>query len=198
MTKILITEDDAAIRAALAVILKDNGFETVFADNCSDAKELFDGCGLCLLDLMLGDGSGLDVLREIRKKSNMPVIIISCMDGNSDISRGLDAGADDYITKPFSGQVLVSRINALLRRSSGFTDDTPEGLTAAEQRLYRYFTVNKGRTLTRDQLLAHMWDNRGEFVSDNALSVAVNRIRGKLGDRGSIITVKGVGYKWVD
>ena len=128
----------------------------------------------------------------------MPVMIISCMDDSSDISRGLDLGADDYVTKPFSGQVIVSRINALLRRSSGFSSDMPDGLTATEQRLYSYFTLNKGRVLTRDQLLAHMWDNKGEFVSDNALSVAVNRIRGKVSGKGRIVTVKGVGYRWED
>lgn len=198
MTRILITEDDETIRTALSVILSDNGFETVTAENYSEAVERFDGCGLCLLDLMLPDGSGLDVLKVIREKSSMPVIIISCMDDNSDIAKGLDLGADDYVTKPFSGKVLVSRINALLRRSSGFESDMPEGLTATEQKLYSYFTLNKGRVLTREQLLAHMWDSKGEFVSDNTLSVAVNRIRGKLSGKGRIVTVKGVGYKWED
>jgi DNA-binding response OmpR family regulator len=198
MTSILITEDDETIRTALAVILKDNGLHPVTASCCEQALQLFDECDLCLLDLMLSDGSGLDVLKQIRRTSNMPVIIISCMDDNSDIARGLDMGADDYVTKPFSGQVLISRINALLRRSGSFSAEIPDGLTATEQRLYGYFTLNKGRTLTRDQLLAHMWDNKGKFVSDNTLSVAVNRIRGKLSGRGRIVTVKGVGYKWED
>lgn len=196
--KILITEDDAAIRAALALILRDNGFEPEFAATCDQAVSAFDSCGLVLLDLMLGSESGLDVLREIRKTSSIPVIIISCLDDNSDISKGLDLGADDYITKPFSGVVLISRINALLRRSSGFSEDIPEGLTATEQRLYRYLLMNKGRVLTREQLLSHLWDSKGEFVSDNALSVAVTRIRGKLNGKGRIVTVKGVGYKWED
>ena len=196
--KILITEDDAAIRAALALILRDHGFEPVFAVSCEEALTAFDGCGLVLLDLMLGSGSGLDVLREIRRSSSIPVIIISCLDDNSDISRGLDMGADDYITKPFSGVVLISRINALLRRSSGFQGDVPAGLTATEQRLCSYLMMNKGRVLSRQQLLSHMWDSKGEFVSDNALSVAITRIRGKLDGRGRIVTVKGVGYKWED
>ena len=198
MAKILITEDDETIRTALSVILADNGFKTEAAQGCAEALQLFDECDLCLLDLMLRDGSGLDILKEIRRKSSMPVMIISCMDDSSDISRGLDLGADDYVTKPFSGQVIVSRINALLRRSSGFSSDMPDGLTATEKRLYSYFTLNKGRVLTRDQLLAHMWDNKGEFVSDNALSVAVNRIRGKVSGKGRIVTVKGVGYRWED
>ena len=185
MAKILITEDDETIRTALSVILADNGFETEAAQGCAEALQLFDECDLCLLDLMLRDGSGLDILKEIRRKSSMPVMIISCMDDSSDISRGLDLGADDYVTKPFSGQVIVS-------------SDMPDGLTATEQRLYSYFTLNKGRVLTRDQLLAHMWDNKGEFVSDNALSVAVNRIRGKVSGKGRIVTVKGVGYRWED
>ncbi|MBP1536557.1 MAG: response regulator transcription factor [Ruminococcus sp.] len=198
MTKILITEDDETIRTALAVILSDNGLCPITASSCEQALQLFDECDLCLLDLMLPGGSGLDVLKQIRSKSNMPVMIISCMDDNSDIAKGLDMGADDYVTKPFSGQVLVSRINALLRRSGGFANDMPDGLTASEQRLYSYFTLNKGRVLTRDQLLAHMWDSKGEYVSDNTLSVAVNRIRSKLAGHGRIVTVKGVGYKWED
>ena len=198
MTRILITEDDETIRTALSVILNDNGFEPILAVNCREAMERFDGCDLCLLDLMLPGGNGLDVLKAIREKSSMPVIIISCMDDNSDIAKGLDMGADDYVTKPFSGQVLVSRINALLRRSGGFADDMPDGLTATEQRLYSYFRVNKNRTLTREQLLAHMWDSKGEFVSDNTLSVAINRIRSKIEGKGRIMTVKGVGYKWED
>ena len=198
MTRILITEDDETIRSALSVILRDNGFETVLAVNCREALAWFDGCDICLLDLMLPGGSGLDVLKAIREKSSMPVIIISCMDDNSDISKGLDLGADDYVTKPFSSKVLVSRINALLRRSGGFSDGIPDGLTATEQRLYSYFKLNKNRTLTREQLLAHMWDSKGEFVSDNTLSVAINRIRSKLEGKGRIVTVKGVGYKWED
>lgn len=198
MARILITEDDITIRSAVEVILADNGFETVSATNCAQAIERFDGCDVCLLDLMLPGDSGFDVLKKIRESSNMPVIIISCMDDNSDIAKGLDMGADDYVTKPFSGQVLVSRINALLRRSSGFESGIPSGLTATEQRLYSYFTLNKGRVLTREQLLAHMWDSKGEFVSDNTLSVAINRIRSKLTGKGRIVTVKGVGYKWDD
>ena len=196
--KILVTEDDPTIRAALAVILRDNGFEPVFAENCAEAKARFAECGLCLLDVMLEDGSGLDVLKHIRGSSNVPVMIISCLDDNSDVAKGLDLGADDYITKPFSGRVLVSRINALLRRSSGFSEDIPEGLTATEQKLFSCLRLNKGRVMSREQLLSQIWDSRGEFVSDNALSVAVTRIRGKLDGRGRIVTVKGVGYKWED
>lgn len=196
--KILVTEDDPTIRAALAMILRDNGFEPVFAENCSEAVARFGDCGLCLLDVMLGDGSGLDVLRHIRGSSSVPVMMITCLDDNSDIARGLDLGADDYITKPFSGKVLISRINALLRRSSGFSDNIPDGLTATEQKLCSYLRLNKGRVLSREQLLSHIWDSKGEFVSDNALSVAVTRIRGKLGGQGRIVTVKGVGYKWED
>ena len=216
--KILITEDDAAIRAALALILRDHGFEPVFAVSCEEALTAFDGCGLVLLDLMLGSGSGLDVLREIRRSSSIPVIIISCLDDNSDISRGLDMGADDYITKPFRPRELVSRIKSVLRRSgretvltlgNSVTIDPEKGLvlrdgeelrlSALEYRLLMAFVNHRGRLLTREKLLEDIWDIAGDYVNDNTLTVYIKRLREKLGDEGGeqqiIKTVRGLGYR---
>ena len=198
--KIFIVEDENRIARFLQMELEHEGFETETESNGSRAYErIIQGdFDLVLLDVMLPDMDGLTICKKVRELSDVPIIMLTARDDVNDKVQGLDIGADDYVTKPFSGQVLVSRINALLRRSGGFANDMPDGLTASEQRLYSYFTLNKGRVLTRDQLLAHMWDSKGEYVSDNTLSVAVNRIRSKLAGHGRIVTVKGVGYKWGD
>ncbi len=203
MKKILVLEDDETIRMGLSYLLKTKGYEAVPAEKISQARELFRDCSLCLLDVTLPDGSGVDFCKEIRRESNVPVIFLTCVDDSSRIANALDVGGDDYVVKPFNTAVLLSRINAALRRS-GQTDDADLGgleLTAIERSLLVYFRINKGRILTREQILAKQWDSRGEFVGDNTLSVRINRLRAKLekaGVKGRIVTVKGVGYKWED
>lgn len=201
MIKILVLEDDENIRIGLCHILKTKGFEPKPAGSLAEARALFRECGLCLLDVMLPDGSGVDLCREIRAESDVPVIFLTCVDDNQRIARALDIGGDDYVVKPFDSAVLLSRINAALRRS-GVTDRHDDiELTAIERGLLEYFRQNRGRILTREQILARLWDSRGEFVNDNTLSVRINRLRAKLeksGSGGRIITVKGVGYKWED
>ena len=201
MIKILVLEDDENIRIGLCHILSCNGYEPVAAGSISEARKMYSDCRLCLLDVMLPDGSGVDLCREIRADSDVPIIILTCVDDNLNIARALDIGGDDYVVKPFDSTVLLSRINAALRRS-GLTDeiDAPE-LTAIERSLLDYFRTNKNRILTREQILARLWDSRGEFVENNTLSVRINRLRAKLekcGIYGRIVTVKGVGYKWED
>ncbi len=201
MKKILVLEDDETIRMGLCYILKTKGYEPVPAENIAAARELFHGCSLCLLDVMLPDGSGVDLCKEIRQCSNVPVIFLTCVDDSTRISRALDIGGDDYVIKPFDSAVLLSRINAALRRS-GQTENSildELELTAIERELLGYFRLNRGRVLTREQILSRLWDSRGEFVGDNTLSVRINRLRAKLekaGTDGRIVTVKGVGYKW--
>ena len=200
---IYCVEDDDNIRELVVYTLDSTGLPAKGFPSGTEFKAALknETPELILLDIMLPGEDGMELLSDIRKNSktkNVPVIMLTAKGAEYDKVSALDMGADDYVTKPFSGQVLVSRINALLRRSGGFANDMPDGLTASEQRLYSYFTLNKGRVLTRDQLLAHMWDSKGEYVSDNTLSVAVNRIRSKLAGHGRIVTVKGVGYKWED
>ena len=170
---------------------------------------------LLILDINLPDGSGLALLKTLRRSGRRtPVILLTANDLELDEVTGLEAGADDYITKPFSLAVLRARVNAQLRRAvpaadgrvelGGFCFDFSqleffrEGvsieLSKTEQRLLRLLVENRGRTLPRELLLERVWDG-GEFVDENALSVAVRRLRAKLLD-APIKTVYGVGYTW--
>ena len=166
-----------------------------------------------VLDLNLPDGSGLELLRRLRTHSALPVLILTANDLELDQVTGLELGADDYVTKPFSLAVLRARVNNLLRRAHShsavlelppFTFDfqkmaytrngVPLELSRTEQRLLRLLAEHRGQTLSRARLLEQVWDG-GEFVDENALSVAVKRLRSKLTD-APIRTIYGVGYVW--
>ena len=215
-TSILIVEDDRPIRNLIVTTLKTHEYKYLTAENGREAilEASSHNPDIILLDLGLPDMEGVDVIKKIRTWSNMPIIVISARSEDSDKIEALDAGADDYITKPFSLAVLRARVNAQLRRSvpvkqerielNGFILDftrmefSKEGtiidLSKTEQRLLRLLVENRGRTLPRELLLEKVWDG-GEFVDENALSVAVRRLRGKLGN-APIRTVYGVGYTW--
>lgn len=154
------------------------------ASGCSNfAKRGFD---LLIFDINLPDGSGLELLRTLRQDGDLtPGILLTANDLELDEVNGLEAGADDYITKPFSLAVLRARVNVQLRRCAAVN---------TEQRLLSLLVKNRGRVLPRERLLEQVWDG-GEFVDENALSVAVRRLRAKLGD-APIKTVYGVGYTW--
>ena len=180
MIKILVLEDDDNIRIGLCHILKTKGFDPQPAGTLAEARKLYADCALCLLDVMLPDGSGVDICREIRTESNVPIIFLTCVDDNARIARALDLGGDDYVLKPFDSAVLLARINAALRRSGVKERDEDIDLTAIERSLLEYFRMNKNRILTREQILARLWDSRGEYVNDNTLSVNISRLRDKL------------------
>lgn len=211
--KLLVVEDDRALNQGITLSF---GSETVVqAYGVKEAAELFDdSIDLVILDINLPDGSGLELCREIRKKSHVPIIFLTANDMEIDIVTGLESGADDYITKPFSLAVLRARVNAVTRRrmSGGnvisignysfdfdnmkFLDgDTPVELSKTEQRLLKLFVQNIGQTLSRDLLLQRIWSDGAEFVEENALSVTVKRLRQKLAD-APIRTVYGIGYVW--
>ena len=211
--KLLVVEDDHALNQGIALSFAG---ETVVQAFCmKDAEELFDeSIDLVILDINLPDGSGLDLCREIRKSSRVPIIFLTANDMEIDIVTGLESGADDYITKPFSLAVLRARVNAVTRRrmSDGnfvaignysfdfdnmkFLDgDMPVELSKTEQRLLKLFVQNMGQTLSRDLLLQRIWSDGAEFVEENALSVTVKRLRQKLPD-APIRTVYGIGYVW--
>ncbi len=211
MHRILIVEDDRPLSRGIALALGEALFthagtlaeaETALADTPFD---------LVILDLNLPDGSGLDLLRRLREGGETPVLILTADDLESDEVAGLEAGADDYVTKPFSLAVLRARAGRLLSRQRTaaislppflfdfaalrFTvDGAAVELSRTEQRLLRLLVENRGRTLPRDLLLSRVWDG-GEFVDENALSVAVRRLRTKL-PGAPIRTVYGVGYQW--
>ena len=214
MKTILIVEDDRPLAQGIQMALSQGGRTIRLAHTLADARaqlaaEPFD---LMVLDLNLPDGNGLTLLEELRRTSDLPVLILSANDMEMDQVTGLERGADDYVTKPFSLAILRARVSNLLRerRKSGVIDLPPfsfdfqqmvftrEGspleLSKTEQRLLRLLVENRGRTLSREVLLDRVWDN-GEFVDENALSVAVKRLRSKLVD-APIKTVYGVGYTW--
>ena len=211
--KLLVVEDDRALNQGIALSLA--GETVVQAFRLQEAMALFDdSIDLIILDINLPDGSGLDLCREIRKSSHVPIIFLTANDLEIDIVTGLESGADDYITKPFSLAVLRARVNAVTRRrmSEGsqyefgnysfdfdnmkFLDDgVPVELSKTEQRLLKLFVQNMGQTLSRDLLLQRIWSDGAEFVEENALSVTVKRLRQKLPD-APIKTVYSIGYVW--
>ena len=214
MKTILIVEDDRPLAQGIQMALSQGGRTIRLAHTLADARaqlaaEPFD---LMVLDLNLPDGNGLTLLEELRRTSDLPVLILSANDMEMDQVTGLEQGADDYVTKPFSLAILRARVNNLLRerRKTGVVDlppfsfdfqqmvfareNSPLELSKTEQRLLRLLVENRGRTLSREVLLDRVWDS-GEFVDENALSVAVKRLRSKLVD-APIKTVYGVGYTW--
>lgn len=210
---ILIVEDDTALNNGIALSL--NTDTTLQAFSIAEAKSKLDtSVDLVILDINLPDGSGIDLYREIRKTSNVPIIFLTANDMEIDIVTGLESGADDYITKPFSLAVLRARINAVVRRrqSDGnkfeegdfsfdfdnmlfYADNVPVELSKTEQRLLKLLVSNRGVTLSRDMLIDRVWTDGAEFVEENALSVTVKRLRKKLPGI-PLKTVYGIGYIW--
>lgn len=214
---ILLVEDDEAIRTALRLGLSEAGFQIMEAETLEEGRRVWrQSVDLILLDLGLPDGDGFCLCEEVCQAGGPPVIILTAQDDEQDIIRGLNLGADDYVTKPFKFGVLLSRIGAVLRRSRSvaagdgartFNHDTlvcgpvrltksrteaaVDGvalhLTAGEYRLLEYLMENKNRTLTRAMILGELWDREGNYVEDNALTVLMRRLREKLGSEGQRI-----------
>lgn len=222
MNHILLVEDDLSLIEGLEFSLRKNGFDVTVCRTVREALSTFSAqpFDLLLLDLTLPDGSGFELCRAVRQASRMPVIFLTASDEEVNVVMGLDMGGDDYITKPFRLNELLSRIHALLRRagmsesgdlcSNGITVRPTEGrafkagadleLTAAEYRMLCYFMQNPNSVLTRDLILDRLWDGSGSFVDDNTLSVYVRRLRSKIEDDPEdpryLLTARGVGYKW--
>ena len=223
MKHILLLEDDAALGQGIRFALENYGIHVELRTALSQAQSILPGkdFDLLILDVNLPDGSGLDLLQDVRRRhSSVPVILLTANDLETDIVLGLESGADDYITKPFSLAILRARVNAQLRRGTpvrtasveleGFSFDfewmefRKNGqlieLSKTEQRLLRVLTENRGRVLSRETLLERVWPGGGEYVEENALSVTVKRLRDKLEDTPSkprfLRTVYGIGYTW--
>ena len=224
MKKIFLVEDDLSLIEGLKFSLSKHNFEVTVARTVQEARGRFhDGIyDLVILDLMLPDGSGFDICRMIRQTSDIPVIFLTAADEEVNIVMGLDIGGDDYITKPFKINELVSRINAALRRSAaikeqitelssnGITVKLLEGrvikngididLTSAEYRLLCLFMQNPRIILSREQIMQKLWDSRESFIDDNTLAVYISRLRDKIEDDprhpSFLTTIRGMGYKW--
>ncbi|MDO4284807.1 MAG: response regulator transcription factor [Eubacteriales bacterium] len=223
MEQLLIVEDDTGLNQGLSKALKADNRQIISCQDLKTAKEqlLCGRVSLILLDINLPDGSGLDFLREIKEKaSDIPVILLTANDTDMDIVDGLERGADDYITKPFSLSVLRARVNARLRKQTAshknadapihidhfcfdfgamtfWAGDSKVELSKTEQKLLHLLVENRGRTMTRGDLVDRIWTDGAEYVDENALSVAMKRLRDKLGAQDYIKTVYGIGYSWV-
>jgi two-component system response regulator RegX3 len=224
MSRILLLEDDLSLIDGLSYSLKKQGFETDIARTVKETDSFWsDGkYDLLILDVSLPDGSGFDVCKKVRQVSKVPIIFLTASDEEVSMIMGLDIGGDDYITKPFKLGVLVSRINALLRRTRDFSaedteitsngitvfllqgraykENTALDLTAAEYKLLCLFMQNPGIILTKERILDKLWDSNGNYVDDNTLAVYIRRLRTKIeadpGNPQMLVTVRGMGYKW--
>lgn len=222
MQYILILEDDEDLAEGIQLALMEPELSFTLCKTIKEAKDiikdrLFD---LLILDINLPDGSGLELCKEIRKNNKVPIVLLTARDMELDIVSGLECGADDYITKPFSLMVLRARIRALLRRSTQgkekeylkepfrfrfetmefYKNNIPLEFSKTEQRILYLLVFNPGQILTRERMLEWVWPDGTEYVEDNALSVAIKRLRDKLEDSPSkpvyIKTIYGKGYVW--
>lgn len=219
--KVLVVEDDRIIMEGLRYSLIQEGYEAATAESVGEAMEILDkdfDIGFCLLDIMLPDGTGYEICRRIREKSKMPILFLIACDDEVNTVMALEQGADDYIAKPFRVRELMARMKAILRRTGElqeaeavtkigrFTMDVKKGklydggvevaLTAMEYKLLLIFLNHRGQILTRQQILNFLWDDVGDFVNDNTLSVYIKRLRAKLEDENNLIrTVRGIGYR---
>jgi two-component system response regulator RegX3 len=224
MTRVLVVEDEESFSDALSYMLRREGYEVEVAENGPDALTAFDrsGADLVLLDLMLPGLSGTEVCREIRNRSKVPIIMVTARDTEVDKVVGLELGADDYVTKPYSSRELIARVRAVLRRGQ----EPDELITATveagpvrmdverhvvsvsgasvsmplkEFDLLELLLRNAGRVLTRGQLIDRVWGS--DYVGDTkTLDVHVKRLRAKIepdpGNPKHLVTVRGLGYKF--
>ncbi|ONI82457.1 DNA-binding response regulator [Saccharothrix sp. ALI-22-I] len=224
MTRVLIVEDEESFADPLAFLLRKEGFTAALATTGHEALEEFDrnGADIVLLDLMLPGMSGTDVCKQLRARSAVPVIMVTARDSEIDKVVGLELGADDYVTKPYSARELIARIRAVLRRGGENEELLPQVLEAGPVRmdverhvvtvdgeevslplkefdLLEYLLRNVGRVLTRGQLIDRVWG--ADYVGDTkTLDVHVKRLRSKIEPDPStprhLVTVRGLGYKF--
>lgn len=221
---VLVVEDDAIILEGLKISLEQEGYRVLAVSTQADAMELLrkkEEFHVCLLDVMLPDGDGYQICKAIRRESDVPVLFLTACDDEIHTVLALEQGADDYIAKPFRIRELLARMKAVLRRSGKgenagmsavmvgdnrvelqtakvYREGEEIVLTAMEYKLLLIFIRNRGQILTRQQILSDIWDEAGEFVNDNTLTVYVKRLRSKLGDTEEsqlIQTVRGLGYR---
>jgi DNA-binding response OmpR family regulator len=228
MNKVLFVEDDSIIASGFTYTLQSEGYEVVYCPDRTSADAAIEqqDFSLAILDISLPDGDGFAVCEKIRQKNRtVPIIFLTAADDEGNTVKGLEMGADDYIAKPFRIREALARIKAVLRRyaigANGSKGESESGrikditvfyhqakvlkgqteipLTAMEYRLLLTFAKNKGRLLTRNQLLSDLWDDGGDYINDNTLSVYIRRLREKLEDHPHepeiIKTIRGLGYQ---
>ena len=224
MSRLLLLEDDQSLIYGLSFSFKKQGFNADIARTISEALDLWakNEYELLILDVSLPDGSGFEFCRKVREKSDVPIIFLTASDEETSVIMGLDIGGDDYITKPFKLSILISRINALLRRTEkykynsqevesngikihllegiAYKNENPLDLTSGEYKLLCFLMENPNIVLSKDQILEKLWDINGNYVDNNSVTVYIRRLRVKIEDNPSqpkmIQTIRGLGYKW--
>lgn len=224
MAKILLLEDDTSLNRGICLKLGKEGYEVLSAVRVSQAEEMFreNEVSLIISDITMEDGNGLDFCRGIRRVSDVFLIFLTALDQEVDIVNGYDAGADDYITKPFSLMVLISKVNALMRRIGQDQEDCGQNLVSRdirvlcremrvfkgdeeltlskkEMQLLLYFLEHPKQIISKEQILEAVWDIDGQFVDDNTVPVTISRLKKKIagdGEREYIKNVRGLGYLW--
>lgn len=220
METILIVEDDRMLNNGVSFALQKEGYEVLSAYTWSEGMQriLQEKIDLLLLDINLPDGNGLELVDDIRGKTRFPIVLFTANDTEEDMVKGYETGCDDYIAKPFSVELLRHKIHAILKRSSGTNKNVLEyrtlkidfdrrlvtveqkaiDLTVTEYKLLELLAKNMGSVITKEILLEKLWDNWGNFVDENTLSVNVRRLRKKIEKEPKnpqfILTVFGIGY----
>lgn len=217
MQKILLLEDDESLNRGISLKLGKEGYQVLSAYTIREAEEIFEKeeIALVISDITLPDGSGLDFGQAVRKRSNVLLIYLTAMDREIDIVNGYDTGADDYITKPFSVNILTSKVNAFMRRLkekdgqmllSGDIevsvkemqvrkDGEPVALSKTELQLLICLLENAGHVLSKESILEKVWGIDGQFVDENTVTVNISRLKNKL-ETDCIANVRGLGYLW--
>jgi DNA-binding response OmpR family regulator len=221
---LLLVEDDQSLALGIEFTLKDEGYEVLRASTLEQGRKLFrdNSINLIILDVNLPDGSGYELCKEIREKSDVPIMFLTALDEEVNVVLGLEIGGDDYITKPFRVRELLSRVKVLLRRTtknqstgnrlkSGdimvdissavvVKNDKDIVLTAQEYKLLLIFINNSGVLMKRDKILEELIEGPEVFFDENTLAVYIKRIREKIEDNPKepeyIVTQRGLGYKW--
>ena len=221
MGNILLLEDDKSLNRGISFKLKKEGYKIFNAFNIKEAKEIFKSnkINLIISDIGLPDGDGFEFCEYIRSISNVHIIMLTALDQEVDIVTGYEVGADDYITKPFSLIVLISKVNAVMKRISDFTNENQiycdnliynylDGkitkdsneiiLSKNEGKLLKYLMENSCQIVTKEQLIEALWDIDGNFVDENTIAVNIRRLRQKVEENPSnpdyIKNIRGIGY----
>ena len=223
MKRVLIIEDDKILNRGVGFALKREGYDILSAYNKYEGKQLIlnNKIDFLLLDINLPDGNGLELCNEIREKVTFPIVFFTANDTEEDMLKGFECGGDDYISKPFSVEVLKYKVNAILKRNITnknifeykdlkinfdkmivLINDNEVNLTVTEFKLLELLAKNKGKVITKEVFLEKIWDNNGNFVDENTLSVNIRRLRKKIEKDSKkpkyIETVFGIGYTFGD
>lgn len=226
MLRILLLEDDRSLNRGISLKLQKEGYEVLSAFGVTEAEEVFrtNQIDLIISDITMNDGNGLDFAKEVRKKSDVHILFLTALDQEVDIVNGYDVGADDYITKPFSLMVLISKVNAIMRRIESRQNGSEEtgelyaedicmqsvqmkvykggeelNLSKKEIQLLHYFLEHPGQIISKEQILEAVWGLDGQFVDDNIVPVTISRLKKRLSSKEEgeyIKNVRGLGYLW--